>query len=427
MATPMRFINFKSNVSEFGFFRVLATSRQRLIISNIVLGILVYAFTFATSYFILERSVSVSLNLFIITLLMMAVLIVSYIQALLVGEFFFSNHWRERVILGDKEVEGTVKDHNAEFLIVVIALILVNVFTLNFMTHGFFGVYQEEGFFRSRLRSTDAEERKSALVKLADVTSFSLWENENLRALVRQHYNDSSAIVREHAAWNSGEMGDASAREALISLVNKDTNMGVKAAAALSLGKLGNSPEARKVLEDKLQKANESAEKIGLLRGLALMRSPLSGKPAWAFTRDEDETVSLYAYWVLRNGAPTGIREKLRERLKNPRSAKERCALLDTLKMVATEEDVIWSRRQFEKEEKEKGCEPLTWEDKNERLYYVLYSDSFRVKHMKIVANATGTKERSWFERLVADTSQSWRVREVALEIVKQIDKAKKR
>ncbi len=421
--TSMRFINLNANVSEFGFFRSFATTRPRLISSVFVATAITYIAAFAGAHYVLEISGSVGLNLGIITGLMLLLLVMCYLQSVLIGDFFFTKNWRERVVLGN-QVDGALKNHNAEFLIVLIVFVLVNVFTLNFVTKGFFDTYHKEGFFRSELRSGDEVDRKNALVRLTDISNVNLWENEGLRNLVKKQYSDSSSMVREQAAWNSGEMGDKSARKPLIELLNSDTKIEVQAAVAVALGKLGNETKVREALEKKLTSATSPAEQVAMLRGLALLNSPLSGLSAFAHTRSDNEDVSLYAYWVVRNGAPADIREKLRERLEAPKSAKEHCALLDALKMVATQDDVIWSRRQFDKTEKEKRCEPLTWEDRNERIYYVLYSDTFRVKHMKIVANASGITERSWFNRLVADTSQSWRVREIALEIVKQIDKS---
>ncbi len=424
MASVMRIINLNAKVSEFGFFRSFATTRKRLIFSVIISSAIAYGLAFLGAYYVLEVSGSVGINLAIITALMMLLLVMSYLQAVLVGEFFFTENWRRRVVLGEK-VDGALKDHNAEFLIVLVVFVLVNAFTLNLSTNGFFDTYHKEGFFRSELRSSDPLDRKNALVRMADITNVMLWEDGGLRTLVRQQYIDPDARVREQAAWNSGEMGDKSARKDLIKRL-EDSSLDVRASAAIALGKLGNQTEVREAIEARLEKSKGPKERIAMLRGLALLNSPLSGLAAWKHTRDDDESVSLYAYWVVRNGAPNGIREKLRERLASKTSPKERCALLDTLKMVANEDDVSWSRRQFESVKKGEKCEPFVWEDRNERIYYVLYSDTFRVKHMKIVANASGTTQRSWFDRLIADTSQSWRVREVALEIVKQIDKAQK-
>ncbi len=420
----MRFINLNANVSEFGFFRSFATTRPRLISSVIVATVITYLAAFAGAHYVLEMSASVGINLGIITGLMLLLLVMCYLQSVLIGDVFFTKNWRERIILGMK-VDGALKNHNAEFLIVLLVFVLVNVFTLNFVTKGFFDTYHKEGFFRSELRSSDDTDRKNALVRLTDISNVGLWEEEGLRTLVKNQYVDPSSIVREQAAWNSGEMGDKSARKNLIELLNSDANVEVQSAAAVALGKLGNDTKVREALENKLKSHTSAKGQVAMLRGLALLNSPLSGLAAFEYTQSENEEVALYAYWVVRNGAPTDIRQKLRERLEKPKSEKEKCALLDALKMVATEEDIIWSRRQFENTEKDKKCDPLTWEDRNERVYYVLYSDTFRVKHMKIVANASGVSERNWFDRLVADTSQSWRVREIALEIVKQIDKAK--
>lgn len=418
-------INFKANVSEFGLFRSAAKTRGRLIAIVILVTALEVGVAIGSAHYVLEVSASVGLNLFIITANMMLVLVASYLQSVLLGDIFFGGPWRERVILG-KEVPGAVQDHNAEFMIMLLVLVIANAIGLNFVSNGFFDTYEAEGFFRAQLRSTESDERLSALVELGDVTNFELWENRNLRTLVETHMTDNDPGVRARAAWTLGEMKATAKRPALINAL-EDENLEVRREAAHALGKLGNHEESRIALETNLQVASDHEFKISLLRGLALMESPLSSKIAWSFTRDENEEVSLHAYWVLRNGAEPGVREELRRRVEEPKTDKELCALLDTLKMVATDEDTNWARRRFASAPAKAGCEPLVWEDLNERQHYVLYSDSFRVKYMKIVANATGTQHRGWFGRIVADPEQPWRVREVANEIVARIDKAGRR
>ena len=160
------------------------------------------------------------------------------------------------------------------------------------------------------------------------------------------------------------------------------------------------------------------------LRGLALMKSPLSVEAALPLTASTHEDVMLHAFWVLRSSGVGAVREMLHEQLEASPSTQRRCAILDTLKMVATKDDVIWARRQFQRVDPEERCEPVIWEERDERQHYVLYSDTLQEKYLKIVANASGGEHRAWFERIALDPEQSWRIREVATEVVKRIDEA---
>lgn len=419
-------IKLVTNVSEYALLRGLARTRGRLVASTVVAtGVMIGAGLWSAHY-VLEISSSVVLNLFLITFNMMLMLVAAYLQTVLVGDLFFSGPWREQVILGEtRGSEMSVQSHNAEFMIVLFLLVVGNALAVNVAAGGFLDTYHTEGFFRSRLRAEAPAERLAAMEYMTDPMNFELWEVDGVRDLVVEHLDDPDPETRRQAIWNAGEMDITAARDALIAIVQDDEQeVETRAVAAEALGKLGNKEKARTALEGVLSTASNERVLVSALRGLALMKSPLSVEAALPLTKSEDEAVMLHAFWVLRNSGEPSLRSMLHEQLELDPQGKRRCALLDTLKMVANEEDVTWARRQFARASPEADCEPVVWQERNERQHYVLYSDTFRVKYLKIVANATGGEHRAWFERIVADPEQPWRVREVASEIVKRLDEA---
>lgn len=418
-----------TNVSDLAFLRWFAYTRGRLVVSVAVGVAAMFGVGLWSANFVLNVSSSVGLNLLLITFNLGVALVVGYLQTILVGDLVFPGPWREQVVLGLTPTEGaSVRDHSAEFMVLLFLLVASNAVLVNVSAGGFLGTYQEEGFYRSRLRSDDPAERVAALAYMTDPMNYRNWEHEGLRTMVLAHLDDPDVAVQSAAVWNTGRMNVTSGRAALAAIVADESRDDlVRSEAAEALGRLGLHDATRRSLEAVLLGCEQCSSRlqVGLLRGLGLMRSPLSIPVATKFSSSPDEQVALHAFWVLRNTGEVALRETILEQLEHVEAGSLRqCALLDTLKMVAIEEDVVWARRQFDRAAADAACEPVIWTERNERQHYILYSDSFREKYLKIVANAAGSAQRAWYERLVADPEQPYRIREVASEIMKQLDEA---
>jgi hypothetical protein len=134
------------------------------------------------------------------------------------------------------------------------------------------------------------------------------------------------------------------------------------------------------------------------------------------------------ALWALREAKPDGLRVWLRAELESPalKPGERRCALLDAMKMVATEQDVDWARLQYVREAPEERCEVVYWEERDERRHTLIYGDTTRVKLLKAVANAGGvTKHAEWFRRIAQDSGEPQHARELASLILQQADRWK--
>lgn len=426
-----------SNVSEFGLFRSVALTRLRLFIAVVVVSTMMFTAALAAMSYIIEQSSSVGFNIVIITGLMVLVMLASYLQAMLIGDLAFKGPWREQVILGERpwkddiDADVVVSNHNAEFMILLLMLVLGNAFLLNLGGGGFFDRYHEEGFFQVRMRSGDESERLSALQDMSDPTQFALWENDKLRGLVSDTIaQDSSEKVRAQAAWNAGIMEVTDAREPLIALV-KDSSIGAEAReeAAVALGRLGPDEAARLAMEHALaqSKPGDEALQVGLLRGLGTLG--MSGSYAVVLPlaqRKEMDATTQHALWALHHTQSEEARVWVKAQLtaEQGTDGERLCALLDAMKMLSKAEDVSWARKEFMAVNEDTACERVLWKERDDRQHTIVFSDSLRTKYVKIVANSgEGTRYRAWFETIAYDSSQIWPLREVAAALVKQIDK----
>ncbi len=416
-------LRFSTDISDLGLFRLFAKTRRSLVITVVLSTLLAWAIGLASAWYALNVSTSVVLNLLAITANMMVVLVTAALQAILVGDLTFPGPWREQVILG---VQGdgdrvSVRNHGAEFLIITTIAIVANVAALELATGGFFEKYHHEGFFEVRLRAEDPSERQAALEHLRDPMSFQLWERPGIRALVLRHIDDPDVSVQREAIFCAGLLKLQTASEALMNQAKTSPSPAVRGDAAVALGKLGSSPDTIKVLEAMaLSKDAEARE--GAYRGLALMASPLTLPFIHSKFPSDDAHTRVLAYWVAGQVEDDSSHNLLRAKLEQKLELNEKCAVLDALKMVATKEDVIWARLQFSNSPHDLRCEPLIWEERNEKQHYVTYRDSLRVKYLYIVANADAKGQKEWFARVLADNDEEEYAREVAQAIIKTLE-----
>ncbi len=417
-------LKLSSNVSELGLMRPFAQTRGRLVASTVIATALAIGFGLGSASYVVNTSDSVVLNLGVITLNMMMTIIAAFLIAIVVGDFFFPGPWRQQVILGNTPSEGiTVKDHNAEFLVIFLLALAGCTATINYGAGNFFDFYHNEAFFSVRLRSEDPNERLAAFEDLRDPMNLEIWERPGIQAMVKKHIEDPDSNVRRAAIWNAAMIKIDSTRPSIEAILADTTvDSEVRAEAATALGKLGLSESSRLALEAAL-KTKDKTTQIGALRGLALMKSPLSADAVRPLASSEDEDLRIHALWVLRRVQDEKAKPLILEQLaKDDVSDRDRCALMDALKMVATTDDVMWARKLYKRTAKDTVCEPVVWEERDETQHYVVYSDSHRVKLLKIVANADAKTHIEWIRRLVMDSEEESYVREVGNEVLRRVE-----
>lgn len=425
-----------SNVSKWGMLQWPAQSRRRLVIFTILMTAATAGLGLWGADFAIHRSHSVMLNLVLMTLCLVLLVVAAFSQAVLVGDLFFGSAWREQVFLGQKPVrsgnaldERPVDERSSEFLVALICLFFANGFALNTAAGGFMDYYQNEGFSQVRLRADEPSERIAALEDIADPFNQQQWERTGIQDAVVASFSDPDDGVRAQAVWTAGRLKIQSARPALMKILgDKAQSNLVRAEAAIALGKLGNDTESRRLLE---QVATESADhelQIGCLRGLGLMASGLSVATLGTLAKSENEEVMVHAFWALGQIGNDLAREVVKKHVDAQPTGVLRCAVYDAFKMTATKEDTMWARREFQRMEsgdKEEDCARVAWEDRSAKTYDIVWGESVRIKLLKIVANTNPFDHQEWIQRLVNDPGESWRVREVADEVLKQMKKAK--
>lgn len=428
-------IQLITNVSDFGLFLGVAKTRPRLIAATLIMLAVTGGAGLWTADYILETSQSVGLNLLIITVTMMLVLVTSYFTAMLVGDLFFPGPWREQVLLGKPPAEDSIvsiDDHNLEFVIVLALSVVLNAFALNYITNGFLDRYQAEGFFAVQLRSDDVQDRVDALITIADPMNYELWKRPGLKEVVHQAFEDPDQRVRERAYWTAGLLKIIGAQPALIAVIEGDAAPGEKKEAAVALGKIDDPEISRAPLETLAAQNADPETTVGALRGLGLLARKDSLQIAMDLSDSSDESVMIHALWVIRQiGDTEKARPLVKKGIADGPTGNRRCALYDTLKMVATPEDVLWAKRQFQTTNPElpesSECEFVVWTDYDESKYILVYGDSYREKLMKIIANADAFAEKDWFQLQVNDPELPFRLRQVGTAVLRQIEEAKYR
>jgi len=418
-------LQFITDVSNVGLLQSLARTRARLVLSTLAAIGATYGLGFWSAHYIFEVSNSVVGNMFIITANMFALLIASFLLTALIGDVAFPGPWRETVFLesdpGDRD-RAPVNNHSGEFFAILVLAILGNAFGLNYATGGFLERYHSVGYFKVRLRADKPAGRIEAYEQLTRDTNFPLWSDGDVQQLVLDGFEDSDGSVRAMAIWSAGKMEIDRARDRIVQMLD-DPSPTVGAAAAVTLGKLTRSVRTRKAVEATLESAQSDERRIGALRGLGLMRSERSTDVIVPLLDAENERVVIHAFWALRRIGSESVRPTIRKIIDDGPPKLRLCAAFDTLKKVATEEDVLWAKRQYQSGEFPPPCEGRRWTERDGTVRRILIGDSFRVKLLKVVANEAAPAHRGWFQRIVNDPRAKDRHREVASDVLRQLDR----
>jgi hypothetical protein len=417
--------NFKfiTDVSNLDLLQGLAQTRRRLVLSTVGGLAATYGAGFAASWYINEVSGSVIWNMFVITGVMFLVLIASYLLTLLIGDLSFKGPWRETVVLDnlDGRDDAPVASHSGEFLVILVLAIVGNGVGLNVVTGGFLDQYHTVGYFKVRLRADSPEARVNGLHDLTKPTNRPNWSRPDVQAVVTDAFDDPTPEVRSMAVWAAGEMNIQSATDRLIEVMKEDPAAEVRGRAAIALGKLGLYPKTRKAIESVLKEAEAPEAIVGALRGLGLMASADSVSAILPVIDSDHEDVMLSAFWALRQIGSERARDAVRAVIDSDPSHLRKCAAWDTFKMVASDKDILWARRMYQKDDLGPPCEMRVWEEPHNTSHRILVGDTFHEKLIKIIANEAGVEYRDWFQRIVNDPSAPGRLREVASEVIGQI------
>jgi hypothetical protein len=416
-----------ADVSKIGLLQSLARSRRRLMLSTLIAILVTYGLGWWSAGYILDHSASVILNVFLITGNMMLVLVTAFLSTVAIGDIFFTGPWRQHVFLDAvqrDDTEAPVNNHSGEFMVILLLMIVGHAVGLNLATGNFFAEYHAEGYFNVRMRSEAPADRAAMFRSLTDSMNYSLWERDGIKQLVVEGLADPSADVQEIAAWSAGHMGVERATDRLLKLARRsDADPAVRREAATAIGRLSAGATARNALESMLEATDKPVVKVGALRGLALIGSPLSVPAITPLFNADNEQVMIHAFWAIRKIGSSKARDAVRSSLEGKPSTLKKCAALDALKKVATDKDVLWARREFQRGGSELSCPARDWTERDDTKHRIVIGDSYREKLLKIVANQAAFEYEDWFQQIINDPSQPYRLREVANEVIRQIKK----
>ncbi|MEO1273429.1 MAG: HEAT repeat domain-containing protein, partial [Myxococcota bacterium] len=391
--------------------------------------------TLWVSDYINTTSSSVNLNLVVITGAMFLLLATSYIEAMLIGDLLFTGHWRERVLLGQRVAvdpnspealqEGNYSTHNLTFLVVVALAIVGNYLGLSAVTGDFMETYHTLGFHLTRLRSADPDEKVAALKELSKPIYRPIWTDPQVPPAVTAQLDAEQPEVRLWALWAAGSMQLTESLDRVTQLAEADSTETAQA-AAVALGRMGDkraTPTLIKLLGGVAQ--TDTAMTIATLKGIATLGDTEAGPTVMPLVDHSDLEVRTYAWWTVGQLRHTPAREEALKTLAEG-SPEDRCAALDALKFIPTQEDILHFKDQFALTpmDKDPACAWHIWTDRQGEKHYIAWKESHRTKFMKIVFNASSLHssiDASWFETIAVDRDQPYEIRLAASDLVRQI------
>jgi hypothetical protein len=287
-----------------------AASRTRLAVVSGLTTAILYCAGYAITGYIRDTSDSVTLDLLLMTAMMVLLLGASFVGALLVGTFVFGERWVQRLVSGRPDEDDSIEailspaqNQPIRLSFVLLAVAICHLFTLEYaVTHEFYGYYQDQGRLKTLLRSENPETREAALIEMSDEqgpllqeytmemivpllrASDSATRHQALSAVayVAERMNYSVDLINRNlsiaAGWELIFLSQLR-NEVTPLIVNIGRDDADSATRALALEALG-SLRARKaipVLEELLGDANTPNDvKRGALLGLSQMKGQLN-------------------------------------------------------------------------------------------------------------------------------------------------------
>ncbi len=158
--------------------RWLARSRLRLALASLVALAGFFGLALPLASWVREASRSVSMDMVLLTLWLLALLLGAYCVAVLIGDRIFPYRWRERMVLGEDvpppEAASELlpppipKSHGLAFALIFVGLVVAGVVAVESITGNFFSEYQRIGSKRTVLRGDNEPLKLTLIGELAD-------------------------------------------------------------------------------------------------------------------------------------------------------------------------------------------------------------------------------------------------------------------
>ncbi len=393
-----------------------------------------------------ETSGSPVTNLFIISFVLTGLIIAAYFVALLIGDLFFPGRWRERVLLGRKfepkdweEEKAYVKEYNTPFFIILIVALLTLTWFSQLITGGFLSYYQDLGFALTLMRSEDPDDRLMGLEEMANPFRERSWADPQLHEQVAILVNDSAPEVQKKAIYVAGRLQVVQAGEALVHVFRESEHPDVRGEAAMALGRLEWDRALAYMVARLRAKDVPEIEVLGILHGFAMMEDARAGDGVAAFlggcsgegesrSLSEDEVIAAF-YAMRKMGHESGSEvslEVLGGTLCAPNML-ERCAAADSLRYVATKEDMTAVQRTYRDIPPQAECEYAMWRYHEEKALEIVEKGPLRAKLVRTIGNQKDNDAYEWIWAVGADESEHPETRKVAETYAREMLAAYKR
>lgn len=434
-------------VQDIGFFHGLLVSRSRLALGALAATTVSMVVIVLVCDWIRESSGSPSLNVLIISLMMTSVIVAAYIDALLVGDLFFPGRWREQLVQGDAfvpenwdEEQASVKEYNTTFILVVVGMVAVLGWLSQVLTGGFFSYYKNVGFALTLMRSDDAEDRLRGLESISNPLYEDYWQEEALHEQVAKLVEDGDAQVQAFAMYVAGRLGVVRAADSMLtSFRDASEEREVRGAAAMALGRM-KWDKALAYLAHRLRAKDASeAEKIDIVRGLALLGDARGGESVARLldsceggeSRLSEELV-VTGFYALRQtryhaGSPVALKYLGGEACGATVTRQEQCAAADALRDIAQEAHLEGLQRVYPTLPSDYDCEYEIWHYANEKGVELVEAEALRSKVVRAVGNRKSYDTYEWLWNIGADERENLKTRKVAELYVRGILEAYER
>ncbi len=428
----MQRFKLMASVGDLGLLSGLASSRRRLTLAAIGATVAMVLYGLGIRDFVTNRSTSISLNVFLITMQFFLIFATAYVQAMFIGASVFGDEWRERVLAGVRkktddstEIEiHSLKDNSLQFYGIFAIAIALSYGAVVGTTGNFVRNYNVTGYFLTLFRSDDPGSRILAVKSLVDP----LHEESSLSRDVRERLAlavaDEDAEVSAWAAWGCGHLQVQEATPDLLRILQAGTRE-QRIEAALALGRIRDPEAERRLIALLPTVQDDPGLSQALITGLGLMPSTNAVPTLVGLLGVAPPEIETAALWAIGRSRRTDVREAVLEGWSRSTDGM-RCAYAEVLKHATTVEDYEHMRELFDSEPRDE-CDAVQFEgrqyDMEHPLQPVTYvvREELRLKYLKSAFNIGGPALEEWLRDIAWDDTESVPMRNQADDLAEAL------
>jgi hypothetical protein len=417
----------------------LARTRQRLLVSSLVLTASQLALGGWASGFVRLRSVDVGHNLMLLAAQYGLLLASGVAVGLGVATLLFGDGWRRRVLLGEQvaapsedEVElgaRALADNLLPAVAIVVAAILLQVAVNGAVHDRYLSRYANEGYFATLLRSPSTDDNVMALRELVNPMNREARGHEVIREGVWSACRSPDATVRAWAFWAAGRLGVVKAVP-LLQRATREAGGDERAQAIEALARL-EVPGLGRDLVSLLPRTIGDRESQGaVLRALAVVHEPTAGPAVAALLDGLEADLRAPAWAAIAASGDVRLHAEVARRFAEAATHAEQCAIAEAVKAVATTDELRQLGDWFVAEPTRglERCDEVAYrsrsipDDPSPPKQVLVIRESLRMKVFVALFNIAAPGTTEWLQNVVNDVSEEKMIRvraEKLLEVIR--------